>query len=451
LSLTVYAVDDESDAGVIFEVMNNRGKPISELEKVKNYLLYLAAKLHLDSPHDLPKRINLAWAHIFQRFMSSGLGSEENEDQLLRVHWLIAHDPVEKNWQGSKSLKREFHLRNYMGRHEELLQKLIEYVDGLRDAATAFCDIANPRHADAFSDLRDDLLLRGEVVRFAEKLPRLRVLAPFLPFLIAMRLKHPKSGQHYLAAVRVCEQYAFRVYRLLQRRSNAGRSSLFLVGNAVMTGAYSSENALNIVKMLTLKYSPNHEFEQAFRIGTERDWYRWLGLKYFLYEYEEHLAKARHKNMAIKWSHLEADEAKSHTVEHILPQTPTDDYWSSRFNDDLRKKYTHDIGNLCLTLDNSSYGNKRFPLKRGHAGSNVRCYADGDLVMERDLAAYEDWTEQELVDRRERLVDWAFSRWGIDVPRAAVTVVSDEEDDGVDELVIDLGSAALDDITAGEG
>lgn len=38
LTLMVYIVKREADAGIIFETMNNRGKPITELEKVKNYV-----------------------------------------------------------------------------------------------------------------------------------------------------------------------------------------------------------------------------------------------------------------------------------------------------------------------------------------------------------------------------------------------------------------------------
>jgi hypothetical protein len=66
LVLTIYPVEKDADAGVIFEVMNNRGKPISEMEKAKNYLLYLAAKLELDEPHDLAERINSTWTHILR-------------------------------------------------------------------------------------------------------------------------------------------------------------------------------------------------------------------------------------------------------------------------------------------------------------------------------------------------------------------------------------------------
>jgi uncharacterized protein with ParB-like and HNH nuclease domain len=41
--VTLYEVDSDSEVGMIFELMNNRGKPLSELEKVKNYLLYAAS------------------------------------------------------------------------------------------------------------------------------------------------------------------------------------------------------------------------------------------------------------------------------------------------------------------------------------------------------------------------------------------------------------------------
>ena len=38
----VYEVATSTEVGVIFETLNERGRPLSELEKTKNYLLYLA-------------------------------------------------------------------------------------------------------------------------------------------------------------------------------------------------------------------------------------------------------------------------------------------------------------------------------------------------------------------------------------------------------------------------
>jgi uncharacterized protein with ParB-like and HNH nuclease domain len=45
LQFNEYIVEDASDIGVVFETMNNRGLKLSDLEIVKNRLLYLVSKL----------------------------------------------------------------------------------------------------------------------------------------------------------------------------------------------------------------------------------------------------------------------------------------------------------------------------------------------------------------------------------------------------------------------
>jgi len=92
IKFTVYSVPDEADVGVIFEVMNNRGKPLSEMEKVKNYLLYLTSKIPLASVADVSSEINNSWGAIFEQLMEADASSVENENQLLRSSWLMAAD-----------------------------------------------------------------------------------------------------------------------------------------------------------------------------------------------------------------------------------------------------------------------------------------------------------------------------------------------------------------------
>lgn len=41
----VYQINDSFDIFVAFEIINNRGKPLSSLELLKNRLIYLSAKL----------------------------------------------------------------------------------------------------------------------------------------------------------------------------------------------------------------------------------------------------------------------------------------------------------------------------------------------------------------------------------------------------------------------
>jgi hypothetical protein len=419
LAFTVYIVDDAADVGVIFEVMNDRGLQITDLEKVKNYLLYLATKLNLPTGHDLAEQVNNTWSHIFQSLMISGLSSTNNEDQLLRMHWIMACDYNLKNWCGSKSIKARFHLKNYIGKHEQLLDDLKKYIISLKDATTLYCDIFSPDRTDAFSAFPDGQT-KNEVIAWSQKLRRLDVMAPFIPVLMATRFYKPDDPASYLELVKLCELYVFRIYKFLERRSNAGRSTLFQTAFELHTGKKTFDETLERIASLINYYSPQEKFVDETQLDdTESDWYHWGGMKYFLYEYEQHLARG--KTVKITWDQLESD-IRMQTIEHILPQTANKKYWIERFSAARRKQYTHDIGNLCLTCDNSSYGNRPFPDKKGAAGSSTACYAIGQTNMERKLCEYGDWTETELLDRRKKMIAWLVDRW----PAPEITEMPDD-------------------------
>lgn len=92
LHFNLYEVEKEAEVGVIFEVMNSRGKPLTELEKVKNYLLYAASSFEDVTPDNrdkFAKSVNQAWASILKRLMAADLGSPEEENRMLRAYWLM--------------------------------------------------------------------------------------------------------------------------------------------------------------------------------------------------------------------------------------------------------------------------------------------------------------------------------------------------------------------------
>ena len=145
LKATLYTVEEEAEVGVIFEVLNNRGKPLSELEKVKNYLLYLASKLQL--PNQLATRVNEAWTNISERLMEAHMTESVDENQLLRSHWLMAYDFSLSNWDGSRSIKHKYNLKEYVGEALlALLQELLDYtrISGGRFISVLRCPEADP-------------------------------------------------------------------------------------------------------------------------------------------------------------------------------------------------------------------------------------------------------------------------------------------------------------------
>lgn len=427
LRLSLYTVDDASDVGVIFEVMNNRGKPLSELEKVKNFLLYAGSKLELP-PHSLAENVNNTWTNIFERLMAADLASSKEEDQLLRMHWLMAYDYRSRNFDGSNSIKADFRIRRYKDNHRALLATLQQYTKTLDQASLAYCEIMQPGHSSAFGVFKSNPSLRDAIIHTSEKLDRIDVVATFLPLLISIRLKFAEDGQKYLDALSLCEIFAFRVYRLRERRSDAGQKTIFRVANELFASKISFDEAMRQLRSELFAYCPNHVFSDCFKLNEEENnWYTWSGLKYFLYEYEEFLA-GKHA-VQLPWKAI-AKRPVEQTIEHILPQTPSHEYWKTRFDKDQLRRYLHDLGNLCLTSDNSSYRNKSFPVKKGSPGGGVPCYADSNLFQERELAASEEWGVEAIEARRQKIVSWALDRWHVD--DADITpMVPDEMDEDV--------------------
>lgn len=93
LMFNLYEIDDDYDVFVAFETMNNRGKKLTNLELLKNRLIYLTT-LYDDDIFDekdktaLRKKINDAWKEVYYQ-----LGRNKNvplsDDDFLRAHWII--------------------------------------------------------------------------------------------------------------------------------------------------------------------------------------------------------------------------------------------------------------------------------------------------------------------------------------------------------------------------
>lgn len=173
-----YEVSTSAEVGVIFEVMNDRGKQLTELEKAKNYLLYLSSKLDLP-PHSLADTVNTTWAEVFGRLMAAGLSESRFEDQLLRAHWLMAYDPDRRSWDGTASVKRLLGLRGYDGRHPVLLADALAYVRSLGSASLAYSEILSP-FGSFGPPLTSSEPERLRIERTSRRLLRVGAIATFL-------------------------------------------------------------------------------------------------------------------------------------------------------------------------------------------------------------------------------------------------------------------------------
>ena len=392
LQFAVVVVTDASDVGLIFETMNNRGRSLSELEKVKNYLLFVASRVR-DLDDYLDDLVNETWSHLFSVMAAHDLVRRSTEEQFLRSHWLATMDPSVQGWQGYGSVRKRFAVTAGSD-PKQVIEDIRQYLASLESLVTAYADAVAPDDR-SFEDLGRNA---DQARRSSRKLNRLEAMATFLPLLLVARQRVP---QRYIELVDLCENFAFRVYRIAGWQTRSAQGAFAARAHRLWEAPEPEASLEEIMVRVKADLVTRCPFTllETHMANRELDWYRNLmKLRHLLFEYEEELC-GRHP-FPFDWDRDEQGYA-ARTVEHILPQYVDQGY--EAFSEEQRKRLRDDLGNLCLTRDNSAMSNLPFVRKR-------ELYRQG-LEQERQLAALEEWTPDELERRRQRLVEFVLRRW----------------------------------------
>lgn len=425
LRFSVYEVDNDAQVGVIFETLNDRGKPLTELEKAKNYFLYLASGMEHHQQDVTADAITEAWSNIYRNLMRADMTDPRDENRFLRAHWLMAYDPTRRHWNGVKSLKEHFSRHNYWDSDSTDYSSgdVIHYVKTLAEVSKYFCDIRRPTTDRAFGEFSD--ANRRQIIQWSNKLRRLGTLASFDPLLMAVRLQYRGDGDFYAKVSKLCERFAFRVYGVRDSRADKGQGRLFRLANDVYNRKVNRNEVLNRIRKAVAKWCNRTRFKHEFEAEQdERNWYTWGNLRYFLYEYEEYLTRERNVESRLPWEEV-ANRELEETIEHVLPVTPREGDWQ-KFSEKDRNRLTHDLGNLVLTFDNSHYSNKSFEEKRGdpklsETQTPPPSYSSSPVLQEQELAQYSEWTPASIRDRKVQLIGWALDRWHVEGDEALGT------------------------------
>ena len=456
-----YIIKDEFDVFVAFETMNNRGKTLSDLELLKNRLIYLTT-LYTDTELDPAERkdlrnlINDAWKEVYFQ-LGRNKSKPLNEDDFLRAHWMMyfkfsrqtgrdyikflleeqftpqrVHrkivQPVELEEAEEQTSDADLDADDENGLDEvessepmmvaELRPNEIrDYVKSLKASSVHWFRTFYP-------EMSDDLTWKE--IEWIQRLNRLG-MAYFRPLLMAILKKCDGPGQR-IGTFKEIERFVFVVFRLTQTRSNY-RSSEF--SNAVRAIDRGDMDLAELKERLRNRMSftftdqghfTNDDFylllQKKFENG--QGYYDWPGLRYFLYDYElELLSSSRQKK--VDWADLFKTPKDKISIEHIYPQSETA-AWKPAFKG-IRKRereaYRNSLGNLLLlssainsSLQNDAFAEKKKP-KRNRDGSKLRNgYADGSH-SEIEVSHYEDWGPDEIRERGMRLLRFMEKRWNI--------------------------------------
>lgn len=422
LVFTYYEIEEETEIGMTFELMNSRGKDLSVLELLKNYLMHWISRNSPDNQerNALIKTVNNAWKDTY---VNVG-GSSGSESQCLRIAWTLYCHHLPKNWQGYKGFKEKSYipLRDFSVREiNDVKDFLNRFSNGLAEISHHYAIIISPSDSNVSFSAEFHWLSR---VHNAGN------IANFLPLMVAARIRYSKkeiTEQQYTNLLKAMECFSYRVFLVEGKRSNAGKSSFYRWGKELFRNEQTLNDIITWIYGLIRYYVTDNNFIE--KTTKTSNWYaRGNLLKYTLFEYEKHLIDKEGKGQKprISWSDLTCDS----TIEHILPQNPrSDSYWIESWMENDRNTYLHDIGNLVLTRNNSEYSNKDFIEKRGNVGTGVG-YVNSDIRQERKLAAYQEWNVENLKCRRQEIDAWIIDRWGIkdSSPPKEISELDDEDD-----------------------
>lgn len=397
-----YEVENDTDAVLIFETVNDRGKLLTNLEKTKSFLMHA---IYLSEDENLESNlsdVNDAFSNIFRWFEDikrSERGKNLREDDIQRYHFII-YEELQKRRETSykyiEFLKRKIK-KLYREGENRSLEYALNYTKDLKNAFYALKEIINYDEDD-------------EIATQLEKIFAMDRVANFYPLLIAIWIKYKKgpfTKAELLRILELIEVSSFRLYAIGKKRSNSGEGMLYTLGFNIHKNNKNFEFLeRSLINDLIERYENNKNFQRDLKLENFYNRVSRNDIKYLLYEYEKSLMR---EPLEIS---LKSILVPDFHVEHIWPNNP------SKLNLNANELVIHEsnkdkLGNLTIALNkwNESWGNKPFDKKK-------KDYAESSFIIQSELYKFENWGKNEIEEREQKIIDFALKRW--EIPKVSI-------------------------------
>lgn len=447
LMFNIHEIDDDYDVFVAFETMNNRGKKLTNLELLKNRLIYLTT-LYSDEKFDemekshLRKQINDAWKEVYFQF-----GRNENvplsDDDFLRAHWTIYFAYSRRKGDDYiRFLLNKFSAKNIFEKKTVLMSELpdgyvmdtdyeeeddvgdteTETIEVSKLAPTEIADYVNSLKNmakywyDTFFPAQSENLTKEEQI-WVDKLNRIGI-GHFRPLVTVIISRRDFSPEERIESFKAIERFIFICFRLGNFNASFCSSEYYRASRSLNLNEMTLEDLVSDIVETTdanIEYAiPNFvtKIEKYFSNGG--GFYYWNSIRYFLYEYETSLAQKNNIDRIGSWEMFTKTEKDKVSIEHILPQTPSKYYWQNQyrqFTDEEVEMLAGALGNLLplsqsvnSSLQNDSFYDKK-TTKAGRRGYENGCHS------EIEVAKYNDWTAENIYTRSKELLEFMENRW----------------------------------------
>ncbi len=421
LGFLVYAPEKNNEIGIMFEVINNRGKPLSELEKIKNYLIYFSEKNDME---EIKKKVKYSWPKILINLNKADCISNENENSFLRNCWIVF---------GDSHKARSHHVYDSLKEacpsdepSDENVRYMCDFIDFLKEASVNY---ARYRTREGVTD-EEKLWLERICYHPAD--------ASIMPLILAISDKAKRQDDRN-ELFELLEKLNFRYYGTgIAGRSDTGQGHLFWLAHQFFYYFEKDTEGERIdarwLKKELEKFIHEKANEVTFRecLTLDEDYYEWNGLKFFLASYEEFLRSEQKMSTVLHKLLVTRNEAQQddfYHKEHIWAVNET----SIADDSDHRNVNKRRLGNFLLLKEglNLAVGNRRIEEKI-ELYFNVEKNTPNTL-MSRELKGFFDKAVEEEENRwkrrtkgywlnvyqrffdmrEEKMIDFALERWGL--------------------------------------
>lgn len=377
--LTYIELQGKKDSALMFELQNNRGKDLTNMERLKSYFMY---QMYTYSPREeIDTNIEYI-SNMFEQIYIILNDIKTDEDSVL-----IYHNNAYLNGYSYRNLDD---IKNSLKKSQEKIKWVKQYINDLRDS---------------FQNIKK---FEKENIEYAEKLNRLGIPAYAYAFILKAYKYFDENSNELNEMFQLLEKVVFCDKLINSRAKIEDRLNTILL---TFKGDLKSLSS-NIKNKLD--ESSYWSFTNIFSC-LYGNMYKNNVLNYLLWEYERHI---QNKGYKIRNMKLEKEG-----IEHISPQTPTDGNplasgydvdENNQYSEDFIDKTLNSLGNLMLISGshNSKIGNKPFSEK-------LKSYQDNPLLNQqmeiKDFVINEnEWKKKSIDTRKYSILAFATKRWEIE-------------------------------------
>lgn len=399
LQILEFIEEDEGDAIRIFQTVNDRGKELTRMDKIKSLLFYFSNK-YLEKRYD--HIINETFGEIFELYDNIKLNGEKqsiniiaskqfNEDDILRYHHITysseSYDPTVP--QVMENVKSKLMVFRKNKKIDELEEYLKSYLNSLLLFTKAFDRVikkakSNSKYYKIFSILGLSAVFYPVVIQLEK-----------LNFLDAILVQKNLSTIDMIEIIDV---------RVLKIREYAGKKYIGKFAYNLNNDDWNIQELEDYLLWFNSFEINNERFKDYL---SNYSYYGNTGLLRLLFiDYDEQI-----NNEHYSVNKLQEIMTTNPTIEHILSQTPKFDPLSFHFRDEEEfNEYKGLIGNLTILEKaiNSSIQNK--DLVEKVKGYDKSIFEITKKVSTR-ISSSKVFNKEDLDKRTQELVSNLSKRW----------------------------------------